>query len=306
MRFHELAPAELAAQLRGPGVYYRSGPFSVHLKSSLAELPPLLHRLYSEYPLLEDTRFADFHISLTSPRGLRHRWRPQVSFLLDDQSHFAPFPRRIFLALLEWGLNWCVFNRAHQYLMIHAGVVEKHGHTLIFPASPGSGKSTLSAAMAYRGWRLLSDEFALIRPHDLAVVPFPRLIPLKNESIPVIQQRVPAEALGPAFLGTRKGTVMHLRPPVESLHQGSEVAQPGQFIFPRYTADHPVEFTPLKKADTFMQVATNSFNYETIGAVGFETLSALVASCPGATLKYGDLDAAIAHLESLVPEPRSG
>jgi predicted ATPase len=33
-------------------------------------------------------------------------------------------------------------------------VVERDGHALILPAMPGSGKSTLTAALVQRGWRL--------------------------------------------------------------------------------------------------------------------------------------------------------
>jgi predicted ATPase len=46
--------------------------------------------------------------------------------------------------------------------MLHAAVVEKNGKALILPALPGSGKSTLSAALAMNGWRFLSDEFTMI------------------------------------------------------------------------------------------------------------------------------------------------
>jgi HprK-related kinase A len=301
VRFRDLALADLVAALQGSGIFYRIGPFSIRLRSPLPELPPVLHRLYRDYPLLPGNEFADFHVQLVPPGGFRAFWRPQVHFLIDDISYFAPFPRRIFLALMEWGLNWCVFKRAHQYLMIHAAVVEKQGYTLIMPARPGSGKSTLCAALAYRGWRLLSDEFALIRPEDLAIVPFPRLVPLKNESIAIIRQRVPAGAMGPTFTGTRKGTVVHLCPPTDSILRADEVARPGQIVFPSYAAGQSVRFEPLSRTQTFLRLTGNSFNYEQIGLRGFETMSALVESAPGAEFSYGDLEQAMDYLEGLIP-----
>ena len=51
---------------------------------------------------------------------------------------------------------------AHQYLIIHAAVVEKNGLAAILPAPPGSGKGTLTAGSVLSGWRLLSDELTLI------------------------------------------------------------------------------------------------------------------------------------------------
>ena len=75
--------------------------------------------------------------------------------------------------------------------MLHAAVVERNGSALFLPAMPGSGKSTLCAALTYRGWRLFSDEFGLIEPARGAVLPLPRAIPLKNRSIEVIRRFAP-------------------------------------------------------------------------------------------------------------------
>lgn len=78
--------------------------------------------------------------------------------------------------MFEWGLNWVVAQNAHQFLVIHAAVVERHGRALIFPGAPGSGKSTLCAALLSRGWRLLSDEMALISRQNGEVTPFFRVL----------------------------------------------------------------------------------------------------------------------------------
>ena len=59
---------------------------------------------------------------------------------------------------------------------------------MLLPAAPGSGKTTLCAGLSLRGWRLLSDEFGLIRPGTTDLVPVPRPMALKNESIDVIRQ----------------------------------------------------------------------------------------------------------------------
>ncbi|MBK9234594.1 MAG: hypothetical protein IPO19_00450 [Rhodoferax sp.] len=36
--------------------------------------------------------------------------------------------------------------------------------SLVMPAIPGSGKSTLTAGLSLSGWRLLSDEFGALDP----------------------------------------------------------------------------------------------------------------------------------------------
>jgi hypothetical protein len=296
----DLPSLELRKYLYKPGIFYRIGPFTIHLQSDLPGLAELIQRLYADYSLAEDTTFADFHIALYRPSGLRRWWRPQVQFRTDVKVPFQPFPQDTALPFLEWGLNWCVAMHAHHYLMLHAAVLEKQGSAVLLPAWPGSGKSTLCAALSLRGWRLLSDEFALVRPADLAIVPFPRLIPLKNESIPVIRAFAPDAVMGPEFPKTRKGTVAHLRPPRDSITRAQETAQARWIVFPHFEANADLRLKTLSKERAFLKLAGNSFNYELIGLRGFETVSGLIGNCACYLLQYSDLEQAVTQLDALV------
>jgi HprK-related kinase A len=116
------------------------------------------------------------------PAELRRREdrRPQVLFRLDGVVPFRSLPLRHAVPIFEWGLNWCIVSRANNYLIIHAAAIEKGGHVAIMPGVPGSGKSTLTAGLVNRGWRLLSDEMALISLTDGSVTPLVRPISLEN------------------------------------------------------------------------------------------------------------------------------
>ena len=76
------------------------------------------------------------------------------------------FPVRSALPHLEWGLNRCIFCTANNYLMIHAATIERDGQAVLLVGTSGSGKSTLCAGLVLSGWRLLSDEFALVSSID--------------------------------------------------------------------------------------------------------------------------------------------
>src|SRR3546814_15972535 len=82
--------------------------------------------------------------------------------------------------MLEWGLNWCIGAHGHQFLIIHAAVIERNGLAAILPGAPGSGKSTLTACLVHNGWRLLSDEMALVSLQDGGLTALARPISLKN------------------------------------------------------------------------------------------------------------------------------
>jgi HprK-related kinase A len=294
-----LSGPELSERLKA-GLYLRTGPFTIRLQSSVAELAPLLHLLYSEYPFIEGAPIADVHVRMAPPANVRRWWNPQVVFAADGEVPFAPFPRDHAMPLLEWGINWCIATRAHQYLMLHSGVMEKNGLGIVFPAWPGSGKSTLCAALANRGWRLLSDEFGLVRPQDGLLQPFPRLIPLKNESIAVMRKFAPQAVIGPTFPKTRKGDVAHMRPPSESVERADEPVRAALIVFPHFEQNATTELLPMPKARAFLKLSGNAFNYEMLGAAGFRAVAALIHSCSCYSLNYGSLEEALDTMNNLI------
>jgi HprK-related kinase A len=164
---------------------------------------------------------------------------------------------------------------------------------------PGSGKSTLCAALVSRGWRLFSDEFGLVRSRDGQLIPLPRPMPLKNRSIEVIRDFAPDAELGPSFHGTRKGTVAHLGPPADSVAQSRVTAPPGWIVFPGYKAGAPLRLEPIPKPQAFIKLTNNSFNYQLLGLRGFEGMTRLVRDCGCYTLSYSNLDEAIDALNRL-------
>jgi HprK-related kinase A len=300
MQLKSIPCSRLAALLASGEFVVRIGPFFVQLKADIDELAELIQRLYADCQLETPGGLSDFHVQLTRPRNLRRVYRPQARFLTDGQSPFAPFPVDHAFPLFEWGLNWCVASYSHQFLMLHSAVVEKNGKAVLLPAWPGSGKSTLCAALVYRGWRLLSDEFGLIRPGTTAMIPFPRCIPLKNESISILSDFAPEAVCGPIFRKTRKGDVAHLKPPAESVERSRELAVPGFVVFPRYTPGQQATLRPLAKARAFMKLAGNAFNYELLGENGFSTVAALIHACDTCLFHYDDLEKAVQTLDRLV------
>ena len=279
--------------LKTRGLRLKIGGFNVCLSSSIPEVADHLLVLYGASDVINDEAFIDFYISLAPPSKLRRYFRPQVNFSYDGYFPFNPLPYDQASAMFEWGLNWCIASHSHQYLIIHAAVVERNGQAFIFPGTPGSGKSTLCAALVCSGWRLLSDEMTLVSLADGLVYPVPRPISLKNRSIDVIRSFSPDVIFGEIVNDTSKGSVNHLRPPDRSVELGKMPAKPAKLIFPKYEQKSATNLAPLSKSRAFLKLAENCFNYNILGVEGFNSVGDLIDSSDCYDFKYSSLDEAI-------------
>jgi len=301
LKVSDLAPRELRQRLIGPGVFLRIASFVTHVRSPIRSVAQGLGLLYADYPLVDDEGYADFHVRVAPPPSIRRWIQRQVVFFIDGTSPFKPLPFDQASAMFEWGLNYCVSSQCHQYLVIHAAVVERQGRAMILPAPPGSGKSTLCAGLVSRGWRLLSDELTLLRLQDGLIEPFPRPVSLKNESIAIIGHFAPQAVIGPVTRDTSKGAVAHLKPPTDSVARAREAAQPAWVVFPRYRPGDPLQLSPVSKASAFMRVAENAFNYSVLGPKGFNALAQLMDLTECFELNYSQLEEATTVLTALPP-----
>jgi HprK-related kinase A len=196
--------------------------------------------------------------------------------------------------LFEWALNWCVANHVRQYLTFHAAMLEKGGHAIILPGVPGAGKSTLCAALACRGWRLLTDEITMISTRDNMAVPVPRPVSLKNESIDVIRSFAPDAVIGDRAHNTAKGTVANMKPSLESVKNARQCVRPAWVVFPRYRQGAETQLEPVSKCEAFMRLIEYSFNYHVTGVRGFQAVGKMLDDCETYRFSYSDLEEAIA------------
>lgn len=290
---------EVRQALASDGLWIDLGAAVLRVQGDSPVLASQLQATYRNYPFNTRDTWADLHIRLDRPSGPRRWLRPQVVFRCDGLRPFEPFPADSPLPLLEWGGNWLIGQRLHHLLLLHAGVVEKDGRALVMPATPGSGKSTLTAALSLSGWRLLSDEFGAFDPVERVFRAVLKPVALKNASIGVIGGRFPDACFGPEFPRTRKGTVTHLAASPATVMRRREPAQPGAIVLPQWRAGSSTRLEALEARPIFGALAFNAFNYKLLGVIGFDAVVYLVRACPAFQLIYSDLDDAIATIDAL-------
>jgi len=300
MKLLQIPPGDLRRQLADSGLWLRTGPFSLRVRSRLDAVAEGLGDLYGQYEVRNPREtFTDFHVAVAPHISLRRWLRPQVKFSFDGIEPFDPLPLEQAYPIFERGLTWCVSEHAHQYLMIHAAVVEKNGRAAILPAPFGSGKSTLVAALMLSGWRLLSDELTLIDRKTGWVHAMPRPICLKNESIPLINAFSPDAFFSRALHDSAKGTVAYLRPLKESVRRQHEPAQPRWIIFPKWVADGEPELLSRSTQLSYQSVTQHALNYSQLGAEGFHVCSGLIKQSDCYDFQYARLEDAVAVFDRM-------
>ena len=301
LRISDLSESEFVSRLNNDGLGMRIGPFDAHMRVRVHDLHETLFHMYRDYPLLDGERVFSFHVALEQRRKYRVGKR-LVRFSVDGQAPHEDMPAEQAFAVLEWGINLVIAFRAQHFVMLHAAVIEKTGGAMLLPAWPGHGKTTLCAALSHRGWRLFSDEFGLVRPEKNELVPIPRPMPLKNESISVIRNFSPAAKLGPSIPNTRKGTISHVRPPAASIRDAAQTAPAKWIVFPRWIENSPLSIQEITKSEGFMLLASNSFNYELLGERAFHVVQQLVSNAECFRLVYSNLNEAVAALNELADD----
>jgi HprK-related kinase A len=297
--------SELARWIRESGVFIRTGPFTIHVRTQIERAIEGIATLYDNNPVHREQPFADFHVELTRAGGLRRWVRRQVNFEFDGAQPYRPLPLEQALPMFEWGLNAVISNNAHQYLIVHAAAVARDGFAAILPGPPGAGKSTLCAALVNRGWRLLTDEMSLFAPDTGLIHGLARPVNLKNASIEVMRSYAPEAVFSRPTHDTVKGTVALMKAPADSVARVDEPARAAWVIVPRYERGAACELTPKSAADMLIELGQNAFNYSVHGRRGFHLLADVMQRCACFNLRYSNLDEAIATFRALeVPAAR--
>ncbi len=302
MQLSKLPAEQLNKTLRLDSLRFKTGPINIAVKSNIPAVANHIQHFYGDYDVLEADEFIDLHIEVNQVGGYRKFYKPQVSFSFDGYEPFVPLPLNQAAAMFEWGLNWCIANVAHQYLIIHAAIIEKDGQGLIMPGTPGSGKSTLCAALVNRGWRLLSDEMALLSLEDGLIYPAPRPVSLKNKSIEIIKGFAPNSVFGEVVPDTLKGDIAHMRAPTSALVAQNTPVTPAFLVFPHYKQEADKQLIAQAKSRALMTLAEHAFNFNILGEQGFDAMANMIDKVECYDFSYGNLDMALEGIDSLVKQ----
>jgi len=84
LKISELSGSSFISELQSPGIWLCTGPFQIHLQTSIESLARSIRLLYEDFDVVENPQFADFHVRMEMSKGLRRH----VFFSIDDEIPF--------------------------------------------------------------------------------------------------------------------------------------------------------------------------------------------------------------------------
>ncbi len=195
-------------------------------------------------------------------------------------------------AWLLWHVNRAVVDASSEHVLLHSAGVSRDGLGVVLPGAPGSGKTTLCAALVQRGYGYLSDEVVAVADDDAMLFSFPKSFALEEGSI---------EALwGPGGPHGSGGVADHL-PGAEKRHVTPDRVRAGAVsggcrarlvVAPRYRAGCRTALSRLGTADALTVLVANGVNMQRHGGAGIRRLAALAKRSACFTLEFSDLEEA--------------
>jgi hypothetical protein len=215
--------------------------------------------------------------------------------LYRDREPCSPYAAPDELVPMAKHLAWSSALRGRAFLLdIHAGVVACRGAAVLLPAPPGSGKSTLTAALVHAGFQFFSDEVALLQA-DFSVRPFPLALCVKDTGLAAMAPLFPEVLDLPLHRRGDGKRVAYLPPRRASLPQPTQGCPVRSIIFPRYQAGAPTSCRKLARAEALQRLLGQCLIVAGhLDAATVRRLVGWVASVPCAELVYDALSEAVA------------
>jgi hypothetical protein len=147
-------------------------------------LHPLLQHLETDTCPTESVLFELFghngKIVLRVHQQVKGMWS-------EDETHLL-----IGMASLQI-LNTIYEKEDHDWMaIIHASAVNNGKKTIVFTASPGSGKSTIAALLQQKGYPIVSDDFVPIDRFNQHAFPFPAAMSVKEGATELLSAMYPS------------------------------------------------------------------------------------------------------------------
>ena len=282
-------PAEYQDILRWRKVYGVPG-FRLAVRSNSWSFSEEFGRVFSHMETDGDVQVV-YSVVVGRERHVLYR-ASEVLYETEEYRELVPALER----LVEGEMVKAFWDR----LVFHAGAVAKDGIVVVLPAEPGGGKTSLVAALLKQGFEYLSDEFAIIDPESLKVLPFPKGLCFKEGGIELFPHLKPKSLYVEWDMGGETGRLWYLDPLDLGPGVSREARRVRYIIFPE--RDGSEEIVEISKAKAILKLAGNLLNLDFFGRDLLDAMVELVRETECLCLRTGKPQEGARLIRSLVEE----
>jgi hypothetical protein len=200
------------------------------------------------------------------------------------------------LAALHRQLRQRGVEQTDDHLVLHAAAIRRGHDVVALPPSSGGGKSTLVTALVERGHAYLTDEAISLPLGSRRVVPLALPITLDAGSWELFEHLEPTD---PWSAPTPLSWAWRLLPdPAPS--PDDPAGELSVCVFHRYRPGAATSLERLGITDALVAAVECTFGLDRGGQATLDALAALVPSVDCYRLVHGDLDEAVAAVESVM------
>jgi len=185
------------------------------------------------------------------------------------------------------------YQEADNLSVFHAGAISDDNGVVLLSGSPGSGKSTLVAALMCLGKKVFTDEVSILT-HDKKIRPAPGVIGLKEGSWDVIEGFLPSITAMPIHLRQDDKVVKYIQPCNLLNNNQLKYGEPVKaIVFPVYSQEFDTHIEKISSAEALVRLT--KAGYYTSQTLSTNTVTELIAwihDIPAFELQINDLKSA--------------
>lgn len=250
------------------------------------------HFYHLEMPT--DVESCDLHLEIYGSKGKVYLIRNRDKVFVWPADQASRLKGTLFLEIIN-----LVHHRTEESWMgiIHAAALGKESSSIMFPAQPGGGKSTLAALLMAHGFDLLSDDFTPLAMNSQHVYSFPGAVSLKQGSLDLLESYFPGLEDFPKTTSLGKGINQTFLPPVEPSAHMPGAYPVSAIVFVQYDKQADCELVRRDKLEAINDFLRESWLADNARAA--EQFMDWYMSTPCYSLRYGNHHKAINSVQTL-------